>query len=223
MKMGWKWTQWTGLFLSLAVYLFSSTSQETYKRTILQRRAKKLGLEPPKQTIPGGLAGLKVLLTVTLFRPIHMLMFEPIVALFGLYTAFCFGVLFAFLPAFPIVFQGVYRFNLGETGLTFISLSVGYILAVPTSMVVDRLIYQSRYREAIKNGKQHVAPEHRLYTGMMGSFGVSIGLFWFGWTARRSIHWIVPLIGVVPFAWGNLCIFVSSACLSLSLSCGHGN
>jgi hypothetical protein len=45
---------------------------------------------------------------------------------------------------------------------------------------------------------------------MIGSFGVPIGLFWFGWSACAATHWIVPIIALVPFAWGNLSIFVSA-------------
>ena len=36
-------------------------------------------------------------------------------------------------------------------------------------------------------------------------------LFWFAWTARSSIHWISPVLSGIPFAWGNLAIFISSA------------
>lgn len=43
---------------------------------------------------------------------------------------------------------------------------------------------------------------------MLGSFGVTGGLFWFGWSARPNVHWIVPVLAGVSFGWGNLCIFV---------------
>ena len=44
---GWRWTQWCILFVSLAVLLTSIPTQETYKKAILKKRAKKLGLAPP--------------------------------------------------------------------------------------------------------------------------------------------------------------------------------
>jgi hypothetical protein len=47
---------------------------------------------------------------------------------------------------------------------------------------------------------------------MIGCFGIPIGLFWFAWTADRGVHWIVPTLAAVPFAWGNLCLFVSFVC-----------
>jgi hypothetical protein len=36
-------------------------------------------------------------------------------------------------------------------------------------------------------------------------------LFWFAWSARPSTHWISPVLAGVPFAWGNVCIFISAA------------
>lgn len=206
---GWRWTQWTILFLSVGVYLVSLTTQETYKKTILEKRAKRLGIAPPKRTLPPGLAGVKMVLTITVFRPLHMLFTEPIVLFLSLYSAFTFGVLFAFLPAFPVVYAGVYHFDLSQIGLAYISLSVGYMLAVVTAIACDQFIYQRKHRVAEKEGIKMLPPEERLYSAMIGSFGVTIGLFWFGWTARQDIHWIVPTIGVVPFAWGNLNVFVS--------------
>jgi MFS family permease len=205
---GWRWTMWCQLFMGVLTYAVSLTMKETYKKTILQQRAKRLGIEPPKVAGPKGAAKIKFLLTVTLFRPVHMLIFEPIVLFMSLYAAFLFGVLFAFLPAFPIVFGGIYHFSIAQTGLAFISLAIGYMLAVPTAMACDRWLYQSKHTAADKHGKP-AAPEHRLYSAMIGSFGVSIGLFWFAWTAREDIHWIVPMLGAIPFSWGNLCVFVS--------------
>jgi DHA1 family multidrug resistance protein-like MFS transporter len=51
--------------------------------------------------------------------------------------------------------------------------------------------------------------EHRLVPAILGSFLIPIGLFIFAWTARASIHWIVPLIGVVIFVVGTFFILQS--------------
>ena len=48
--------------------------KETYKKIILRRRAKRLGIMPPKG--PTGLEAIKILLSVTLVRPLHMLLVE---------------------------------------------------------------------------------------------------------------------------------------------------
>lgn len=45
---------------------------------------------------------------------------------------------------------------------------------------------------------------------MIGSLGLPIGLFWYAWSARASVSWASPVVAIFPFAWGNLCVFVSS-------------
>jgi len=177
-SMGWRWTQWPILFMSVAAFAYSLFMKETYKKIILQKRAKRLGIPEPPTTGPTGLAALKFLITVTLFRPVHMIFTEPIVGFFSFYIAFNFSVLFAFFDAFPIVFQGVYGFDLGSAGLVWLSVLIGCLLSVATVIVVDRLTYRGKHTLATKHGLL-VAPEHRLYMAMMGSLGVPIGLFWF--------------------------------------------
>lgn len=218
-KKNWPWTQWTLLFFVAASMLFSVGMKETYKKTLLQRRAKSRGLTPPK-TGPQGVQALKFLLIVTLLRPLRMLFVEPIVAFFSFYVAFNMGVVFGFFDAFPIVFGGVWHFDSGDVGLTFLGLGLGFGLGVITFLTVDRLIYQKHYLASVRAGHQGaLAPEHRLYSAMIGSIALPIALFWFAWTAK--IHWQSPVFAAVPFAWGNFLVFVSLGsvlCLSRALS-----
>lgn len=208
---GWRWTQWPILFIGLAAFLFSLPQSETYKKIILQHRARRLGIEPPVNPIPAGFPRIKFLLLVTLGRPMRMLVTEPIVAFFSIYTAFNFSVLFGFFAAFPYVFQGLYDFNLGEGGLSFLGIGVGCVLATLLFILVDRLTYRKRTLVAQAKGNMTpLSPEHRLYAAMVGSFLLPLGLFWFAWTARADVHWIVPLAATVPFACGNLLVFCSA-------------
>jgi multidrug resistance protein len=205
----WRWTQWVILFAGLPIFLVGFTTQETYQKVIIKREAKKQGKPIPIQG-PTGAAAIKFLLTVTLFRPVHMLLTEPIVTFLSMYTAFTFAVLFGFFDAFPIVFEGVYHFSISETGLAFLAIGLGCSLGLISLILFDRKVYLKMHNRLVAQGGTMVAPEHRLYAAMLGSFLIPIGLFWFAWTARASVHWIVPIIGAIPFAWGNLAIFVST-------------
>ena len=104
-----------------------------------------------------------------------MLITEPIVLFFSLYSAFTFSVLFAFFAAYPFTFESVYGFNTWQYGLTFLGIGGGVILAAVTAIVIDRKVYMSKYRKALEQGKTAIAPEHRLYAGMLGAAGVPIG------------------------------------------------
>jgi hypothetical protein len=133
-----------------------------------------------------------------------------VVFFLSLYTAFAFGILFLLFAAIPYTFQRPpYNFTISQTGLVFIAVGVGVGLAALTGIVLDRTIYQKKHIQANAKGRQHARPEHRLYSAMVGSIGIPIGLFWFAWTADKGVHWAVPVVATVPFAWGNLCLFVS--------------
>ena len=207
----WPWTQWCTIFIGVAAWALILPMSETHKKVILQKRAKKYGIEGPPVPPVKGLAYVKLLVTITLIRPVNMLLKEPIVLFLSLYNSFTFSVLFAFFGAYPFTFENVYGFNTWQYGLTFLGIMTGVLTAVATVMVCDRLIYFKKYKQGLKEGKTVVAPEHRLYAGMMGAFGIPIGLFWFAWSARRDVHWISPVLAGIPFAWGNLGIFISAA------------
>ena len=183
---------------------------ETYKKIILQRRTKRLNTGPTQSSGPGGVAALKMVLTVTLIRPLKMLFMEPIVGFLSVYIAFNFSVLFGFFGAFPLVFQDVYGFDRGSAGLPWLAVLGGCLLSCVTTIGIDKTIYRKHYLRSLADGRNGaVAPEHRLYAAMLGSLGLPIGLFWFAWTAKKGVHWISPVLAIVPFAWGNLTLFVS--------------
>ncbi|KAH8801726.1 MFS multidrug transporter-like protein [Xylogone sp. PMI_703] len=208
----WRWTQWTLIFFAIFSWLPVLFSEETHKATILKRRSKRLGLPPPKSPFPSRWAKAKFLATVTLIRPVHMLFTEPIVAFLSLYVAFNFGVLFNFFAAFPYVFKKLYDFDTDQAGLVFLAIGIGCTLALPTVIFCDRYFYQPRVVASRNAGHGGVVPpEYRLFPAMAGSFGLPVALFWFAWTARKDISWASPVVAAVPFAWGNLCVFISAA------------
>lgn len=60
----------------------------------------------------------------------------------------------------------------------------------------------------MKNGLR--AQENRLVPALFACFGPTIGLFMFAWTARESIHWIAPTIGIVIY---GASVFVVMQCI----------
>lgn len=109
-----------------------------------------------------------------LFRPVQMLISEPIVLLYSIYNAFTFSVLFAFFEAYPFVFMGEYKFNIWQYGLTFLGIGCGVLLGALAAVVVDLVWYQKIVKE---NGDRfrNRGPEQRLYIGMVGDLCLPIG------------------------------------------------
>lgn len=127
-------------------------------------------------------------------------------ACLSIYTGFAFAMLFSFFASYSSVFESVYHFDQRSIGLTYIGILVGFLLAVASFGLFDATVY----RRAVAKTNGNPAPEHRLYAALLGSFLLPIGLFWFAWSSRKDIHWIVPVLAGVPFGWGCLSIFLST-------------
>lgn len=132
-----------------------------------------MGLPPPEPELPPREA-IKLLLTITLFRPVRMLLSEPIVLLYSVYNAFTFSVLFAFFEAYPFVFMGEYGFEIWQYGLTFLGIGVGVLFGAVGAILIDLLVYQRFVREGGERIRNK-GPEQRLYIGMIGDLCLPIG------------------------------------------------
>ncbi|CEI67367.1 hypothetical protein FVEN_g5749 [Fusarium venenatum] len=215
-RKGWRWTQWTLVFFSILAMIVTAFAHETFHPVIKRRLAKKKGLkvDPP----PPLAARLKVFALVAVVRPIRMLLFEPITGFICLYVAAEFGTLFSFFAAVPYTFGRVYQFSIEESGLVFLSIVIGCLLGLVTVILCDVLLYR---KQASKYPPHQIPPEHRLYPSLIGSIGLPIGLFWFGWTARPGVSWASPAAAMIIFAWGNMCVFVST--MQYITDTYHGN
>jgi len=204
----WRWTMWILIIISGPAWVSSFFLRETSQKIILGKRALARGMTTPPKPPPK--EAIRLLLMVTLFRPIHMLLTEPIIGWMSLYVAFAFGILFAFFDAFPYVFANLYGFDLGQVGLTYLGIIVGILSAAIAFAVVDKTIYAKAKLRVTDPGKIP-PPEERLYVCMIGSVMLPVSLFWFGWTSKVSIHWIVPVLAGWPFGCGLVLLFVSFA------------
>ncbi|GKT63353.1 major facilitator superfamily transporter [Colletotrichum tofieldiae] len=204
-RKGWRWTQWTLLFFIIIAMLSTFFSKETYHTVLKRRRATQLGL--PVEPRPAAGERIQRFVTTSLTRPVRMMLTEPIVSLICLYVACEFATLFSFFAALPYLFSTVYGFGIEQQGLVFISIAVGCVLGSLTVLLCNVVLYLPQTK---KHPPQRTPPEHRLYPAMIGSIGLPLGLFWFGWTSREDISWASPVIAIVPFAWGNICLFVST-------------
>ncbi|CAK7275168.1 hypothetical protein SEPCBS57363_006541 [Sporothrix epigloea] len=210
-RKGWRWTQWTIVFFAaLSIIVAVIGCRESYHPVIKRRRAKELGITLPEEKLRPSIpwsSRIYNFITLGLIRPLHMLVAEPIVGLSCLYVACEFATLFSFFAAVPFVFEIVYLFGREQVGLVFLSIVVGSFIGLLTVLLTDIFIYKKR--QVPRFHPEPPPPEHRLYAAMIGSFGLPIGLFWFGWSGYHGVHWASTVLAIVPFAWGNICIFIS--------------
>lgn len=204
----WRWTFyvviiWAGVTL-LMIFVFVP---ETYHPVLLRKKARKLRketgnerwmapMEKMSKSIPRTIA-------YSLRRPFQLLVLEPMCLNLCLFSAILLGILYLFFGAFPLVFAGNHGFTLSQTGLSFVGIFIGMILAG----LLDPLFHRNyvrliKERELATGEIGGSEPEFRLPPAIVGAILVPIGLFWFAWTTYASVHWIVPIIGSAIFGMG---------------------
>lgn len=213
---GWRWTQWTAVFMAVGFYIPVCFTRETYKKVILRRRAIRLGLDASSQRTSPGRA-FRYFATVLVQRPLHMLFTEPIVTLISLYNGFLYGLLYTFVIAVPWIFREYYGFSQTAQSLSYSGLIIGALAASTPLVLIDLQYYQKRLAQwrnthpPDEDGAEEPLPsEHRLVGAMIGSFTLPISLFISAWAAQFRAHWIVPIIfqGCVMFS--SLLIYASA-------------
>lgn len=123
-------------------------------------------------------------------KPLALNFQGPIVLVLNLYLALIYALLFAALESYKLIFVGIYGFSSGEESLTFIAVLLSFQFGVALYFL---FLYYYQEKKFTADGK--LPPEQRLIPSFVTAFTVPIGLFWYGWSARTSIHWIMPVIG----------------------------
>ena len=124
----WHWSFWTGVIVAGLAWSFLLFMPETYALVILKQRAQKLRKETGEAPIELEKADIGHIVTVVLTRPIRMICFEPLVLCSCIYTSYAYGIFYIFSQACPVIYTGIYNFNVGEEGLTFLPTGIGAVI-----------------------------------------------------------------------------------------------
>ncbi|ODQ59256.1 hypothetical protein WICANDRAFT_84868 [Wickerhamomyces anomalus NRRL Y-366-8] len=194
--IGWRWIYWVLLIFSGVLYIaMVILVPETHHQTILKSRAKKLrkltGDETYRAISEIKLRTFKEVANETLLRPL-ILLSEPIVFLITLYMSVIYGLLYMFFFAYPIVYMEGKHWSASKTGLMFIPIAIGVIVATVVSPFFNN-DYNKRAQKYSNRGELPPA-ELRLIPMMIGCWFVPAGLFSFAWSSYPSVHWAGPCI-----------------------------
>ncbi|KUJ11958.1 MFS multidrug transporter-like protein [Mollisia scopiformis] len=104
-----------------------------------------------------------------------------------------------------------YNFSVIILGLLYIPNSLGYIFA---SIIGGRWVDHIMHREARaagrydEHGKLIFRPEDRMReNAWIAAVMFPLALIWYGWSAEKGVHWIVPMIANFFFGLGSMIIF----------------
>lgn len=209
----WRWTYYVLLIWGGVLYLFIIfVVPETYHPVLLRNKARKIRKETGDERFKAPMEltnkSIPQTLKLSLIRPFQLLTLEFMVSSLSLFSAILLGIIYLFFGAFPLILRNNHDFTLSQIGLSFLGLFAGFSIGIMTDPIwhknYSRLV---KNRELATGEKGCSEPEYRLPPAIAGAILVPIGLFMFGWTTYRKVHWIVPIIGSGIFGVGTLLIF----------------
>ncbi|KAK0703890.1 major facilitator superfamily transporter [Lasiosphaeria miniovina] len=209
-RAGWRAVVWLSAGLAvLCELLFLTFFRETYKVTILRRRAARLARESGKpfrtefdgeEESGSGSGGLGRLRDAML-RPVTVLAGSSVLAIVCLYGSICFAYYYVITVTLADILRDVYHLPPVQAGLCFITISLGSAVAVfACNRSLDPIYI--RLRDANKGVGQ---PEHRLPVAIGGAFVMPATVAAYGWAA--ALHLPLPALLASMAALGAALMF----------------
>lgn len=107
--------------------------------------------------------------------------------------------------AYPIVFSEYRGWGPGISGLAFVGIAIGTLLAIFCEPLLRRIV--NAHPKDPETGR--VPPEAAARIMTLGAVLTPLGQLIFSWTCLpTSIHWAVPLFFSIPFGAGNTLCFI---------------
>lgn len=208
--IGWRWSFWVALIYAGAtlvpVVLFLP---ETYAPVLLTRRARNIRKADPTAQVYAAFEleekEIKQVVTKVLTRPIRMILTELIVTATCAYLALVYAVFYISFGAFPIIFQNLYGLSPGVTGLLFLPIFGGAVIALGVFFAWNAYLARAEAQNRAWTKKEEY---RRVPLAVMGGPVFAISLFWLGFTAREGVPYVVPSLAGVGFGIGYQLIFI---------------
>lgn len=204
-RVNWHWCFWYLAIFNFCVAVFGAIFlKESYSPKLLKVKADKLRKEtgnPHLHTIfevaDGESLASKTFVAAS--RPVSLILFHPMVFGLGIFMAFCYGFMYLLIVTFPSVYMGSYGFSTEIACLFYIPLGIGFVIGTAVFTPINQRIYD---KLSAKNGGAR-KPEFRLPVLICSGAGIPVALIWYGWSAEKKLHWIMPSIGCAIF---GICI-----------------
>lgn len=203
--IGWRWNGWIVLIPSAVVaVLMAIFCPESHHKVLMKRKVARmkeaLGREDLQScyAVSGPAPAQSQVLINGMMRPLKMMTLSPIVVSLSFHASFLYGTLYLLFNTISVVFRVKYGWGLGVSGLAYTPLGLGFLFGVALfAKTSDRTIVR-----LTQQSSGVFLPEMRLVNSMWYACLVPSSFFWYGWTVQYRVHWIVPLLGLFPFAVG---------------------
>lgn len=212
-RLGYRWIFWSIMIFSGATWLLILfTVPETYSPILLVKKARKLRkttgddrFYAPHEKASYSIKGI---LRRTLFRPVEMMITEPILLLIVTYFSTIAGLLFSLFETFPIIWQDTRGFSSSKTSMIFIGIGLGSVLGRFIQLYLAR-----HMNKMMPKWHGHPPCEMNLTGAMVAGPFLVGGILGLGWTgAYAYIPWWVPALSTVCLGMGFNLAFISLQC-----------
>ncbi|KAI0395931.1 major facilitator superfamily transporter [Xylariaceae sp. FL0594] len=208
--IGWRWAFWVALSYAGVTFVFILfLLPETYAPVLLTRRAQNMRKADPTVKVYAAFElerkDMKQVVTRVLTRPVYMILTELIVSATCLYLALVYAIFYISFAAFPIIFQELYGLSPGVTGLLFLPIFGGALIALGVFFA-----WNSYLRRAQEKGRPWTKKEeyNRVPLAALAGPVFVVSLLWLGFSSRKDIHFIVPSLSGFAFGFGFQLTFI---------------
>ncbi|KAF3912077.1 hypothetical protein ABW21_db0202895 [Orbilia brochopaga] len=204
---GWRWIFYVLAIALAAISIVSNIFlDESHHPTLLRHEARRLNKQNNttkyRSVYHSDLPPKEVFLRA-IWRPLKMLVFSPIILLLSLYMSVVYGYLYLLFTTFYLVFQGQYGFSTGSVGLAYLGIGIGSFAGlIIFGGLNDKVYIKLRDKHGVDK------PEFRLPMLTWSCWLIPAGLFIYGWTAEKHVHWIAPILGTALVGLGLLASFM---------------
>ncbi|KAH8672216.1 MFS multidrug transporter-like protein [Ilyonectria robusta] len=187
-RVGWRAVVLIGAALAVACeVVFLTCFRETYKLTILRRRAQKLGKGSAKRG-----PGFKMVLD-SVSRPFAVLFGSGVLSALSLFGSVSFSYFYVLSVSLPSILQDIYHFTPGETGSAFVALTnsligIGSFVAIAIChTTIDKISMKLRGSPNNPN-----LPEYRLPLAIAAGLAMPFVMVAYGFIAQYRLPvWIL--------------------------------
>ncbi|KAH6665504.1 MFS multidrug transporter [Halenospora varia] len=211
--LSWRWIGYIELIMTAALFpiLFIGLP-ESRGSAILRAKAKQMRHEGKKAYTAEEFdpTPLHQVVIKSLQRPLYMFFTESVVFVATLWAAFSLGTIYLFTHSVGQVYGELYGWDAVQAGYVQSAIVIGEILGTGLCLSTNHWYDASAARNTEVPGTP--IPEARLYAAIIGGFfGVTGGMFVYGWAAYSTIHWMVTTVGLAMVGFGTTAVVISIA------------
>lgn len=203
------WFSFTGGFVQILHLILVPETRSTIMMDKIAKRRRKNGedIYGPNEVLSfRDKFSVKEIL-ITWMRPFRMFVTEPIVLVLSLLSGFSDALIFMFIQSFSLVYKQ-WGFNSATTGLAFIPIGIGYVIAWLSFIPA---IKRNIAERTAKPDDERAQYESRLWWLLYTAPCLPIGLIGFAWTSGGPpIHWIGSMIFSAIVGIANYSIYMAT-------------